>query len=266
MDVDIAQIYKKAKLCRAFELCAFNRLKSGDINIPTYLSAGQELITASISEVCKSKDIKPLLFGQHRGHSIYLSFGGSPTELIDELLGKSTGCARGMGGSASIHSPAIQMYGHDGLMGSNAPIGVGACFASREPTIVFLGDAAAEEDYALASLGWASTKNLPILFVIEDNNLSILTEKNMRRNWELDAVARGFNMEAYDITDDPVQIVQHCNKIFDRPLLLNIRTNRKFWHAGAGIDGEVFDRLKGLDVQEEINCMEELWESRLESK
>lgn len=106
-----------------------------------------------------------------------LGFRGDPIALIDELLGKETGCAKGMGGSASIHCPEIGMYGHDGLMGSNSAIGVGACFASKKPTIVFLGDAAAEEDYSLASYGWASTKNLPILFVIEDNNLSILTEK-----------------------------------------------------------------------------------------
>ena len=40
-----------------------------------------------------------------------------------------------------------------------------------------MGDASAEEDYALGALGWASTKELPILFIVEDNNLSILTEK-----------------------------------------------------------------------------------------
>ena len=49
-----------------------------------------------------------------------------------------------MGGSASIGSKEINMFGHDGLMGSNGPIGVGACFATNKPTIVFLGDAAAE--------------------------------------------------------------------------------------------------------------------------
>ena len=62
-----------------------------------------------------------------------------------------------MGGSASIHSKSINMYGHDGLMGSNGPIGVGACYATKKPTIIFLGDAAAEEDYVLGAIGWAST-------------------------------------------------------------------------------------------------------------
>ena len=208
---------------------------------------------------------RPLLFGQHRCHSIYLAFGGDPIALIDELLGKETGCAKGMGGSASIHCPEIGMYGHDGLMGSNSAIGVGACFASKKPTIVFLGDAAAEEDYSLASYGWASTKNLPILFVIEDNNLSILTEKKIRRNWEIHDVASSMNMESHDISDDPQEIINACEGLFDRPKLLNIRTNRKFWHAGAGTDGEVPDRLQGIDISEEIEYMEKLWESRLET-
>ena len=84
-----------------------------------------------------------------------------------------------MGGSASIQCKDKNIYGHDGLMGNQVPIGVGACFASKLPTIIFVGDSAAEEDYSLSSIGWASTKNLPILFVVEDNNLSILTEKKL---------------------------------------------------------------------------------------
>ena len=69
------------------------------------------------------------------------------------------------------------MYGHDGFMGSNATIGVGACFSSKKPTIIFIGDAALEEDYVLASLSWVSKKNLPILFVVEDNDYAVLTKK-----------------------------------------------------------------------------------------
>ena len=76
------------------------------------------------------------------------------------------------------------MYGHDGHMGTQVPIGIGACFTSRKPTIVFMGDASAEEDYVLGSLGWASTKKLPILFIVEDNNFSILTKKKNKKKLE----------------------------------------------------------------------------------
>ena len=152
-----------------------------------------------------------------------------------------------MGGSASINSKKINMYGHDGLMGSNGPVGVGACYATKKPTIIFLGDAAAEEDYVLGALGWASTKKLPILFIVEDNNLSILTEKKIRRNWNMHEVAKSFKMKAFNISDDPKEIFKYQKFFFKEPMLLNINTNRLFWHSGAGIDSDkIFDRYKSL--------------------
>ena len=122
---------------------------------------------------------KKQIFIQHRGHATYLAFGGDLKKLILELLGSNKGCANGMGGSASIQCREKNIYGHDGLMGSHGPIAVGACFGNNFPTLCFIEDAAAEEDYFLASLGWASTKKLPIWFIVEDNNLSILTEKRL---------------------------------------------------------------------------------------
>lgn len=241
----LLKIFEKASMCRNFEKIAYQQIKNNNIKFPAYLSAGQEFISATISEMVKKIKKKPLIFAQHRCHSTYLSFGGNIIKLIDELLGKTSGCAYGMGGSASIHSEEINMYGHDGHMGTQGPIGVGACFVSKKPTIIFLGDASAEEDYVLGALGWASTKKLPILFVVEDNNLSILTEKRVRRNWELDKVARSFNMLGYNISDDPKNIYKFSKYLFKEPMLLNIKTNRLFWHAGAGQDSnKTFDRYK----------------------
>ena len=166
------------------------------------------------------------------------------------------------------------MFGHDGHMGTQAPIGVGACFVSKKPTIVFLGDASAEEDYVLGALGWASTKNLPIIFIIEDNNLSILTEKKIRRNWHMDDVGKAFKINSYDLKDSPDEIYKHKNKFFKRPLLLNINTNRLFWHSGAGQDSDkTFDRYKiemnkignkakKIDIENKIK-IKKLWENHL---
>jgi len=235
--------FKRASLCRNFEQYVFNGIRNKLFKFPIYLSAGQEYISASIAEALNEKQIEPNIFIQHRGHSTYLSFDAPIEMLIDELLGRKTGCAYGMGGSASIHSKEKNIFGHDGLMGSQVPIAVGHCYETKHPTIVYMGDASAEEDYVLGALGWASTKNLPILFIVEDNNLSILTEKKVRRNWEMHDVAQAFNMTGIDLEDDPMQIKQALNGVFEKPILLNIRTHRKFWHSGAGIDDEnIFDR------------------------
>jgi pyruvate dehydrogenase E1 component alpha subunit len=270
-------VFKKASFCRHFENAVYKNVQSKNIKIPVYLSAGQEYIPASIATILEDKGIEPNIFIQHRGHSTYLSFGADSAALIDELLGKKTGCAGGMGGSASIHSLEKNIFGHDGLMGSQVPIAVGHCYSTKKPTIVTMGDASAEEDYVLGAMGWASTKNLPILFVVEDNNLSILTEKKIRRNWEMDDVAKAFKMEAHNITDDPFHIFQllyHYD--FDRPMLLNINTNRKYWHSGAGQDGDNFDRyeneMKNLGEEaiqidlENKQLVEKLWQQQLEKQ
>ena len=248
-------VLRKASLCRHFENNVFELVKDKKIEYPVYLSTGQEYIPCSISEIVKLKKISPLLFGQHRGHSLYLSFGGNIVKLINELMGNKNGCTYGMGGSLSIHSEKINMFGHDGFLGSNVCIGVGACFSSKKPTIIFMGDSTIEEDYTLSSLGWASTKNLPILFVVEDNNYAILTEKKERRNWDASEVARGFKIDSFDIEDNPREIKKVLDKnIFKKPMLVNIHTNRLTWHVGAGIDsGNKFDRLNN-----EINLLGEI--------
>jgi len=271
------KVFNKVSLCRNFDEVVFKKLQDKTIAYPTYLSVGQEYVPSSISQVMKNKDIEPDIFIQHRGHATYISFDGSIVQLIDELLGRKSGCANGMGGSASIQSKEKHIYGHDGLMGSQVPIAVGSCYVSKKPTIVFMGDSSAEEDYVFSSIGWAATKNIPILFVVEDNNLSILTKKKVRRNWKMDNVAKGFGVEAYNISDDPDDIKKHLDGVFEKPLLLNINTIRKYWHAGAGIDDpNVFDRYEHeknelgsrAKILDDVNkkVINELWKSQLEKQ
>jgi pyruvate dehydrogenase E1 component alpha subunit len=267
--------FNKASFCRHFENQVYKAAQDKHIKFPFYLSAGQEYIPASIYTLLEEKGIDPNVFIQHRGHSHYLCKGADPIQLIDELLGRKTGCANGMGGSASIHSIEKNIFGHDGLMGSQVPIAVGHAYETRKPTVVIMGDASAEEDYVLGALGWASTKNLPILFIVEDNNLSILTEKRVRRNWEMDSVANAFNMKAFNILDDPL-IIQMYMKDYDfsYPMLLNIQTKRKYWHAGAGQDDNYHTRYEqelqelgseALEIDTNNKLLtEKLWQQQLE--
>ena len=269
-------VFKKASLSRNFENETFKKIEQKIIQLPVYLSAGQEYIPATIATFLK-KIVRPHIFIQHRGHSTYLSFDGDPIKLIDELLGRESGCANGMGGSASIQSKENNIFGHDGLMGSQVPIAVGYCYTTKNPTIVFVGDSAAEEDYVLSSIGWAQTKNLPILFVVEDNNLSILTEKIVRRSWDMHKVSKGFGMISHNISDDPNEIKHNLISIFQKPILLNINTTRKYWHSGAGIDNEdIFDRYldeknnlgsKAEEIHEKMkNYVKKIWLQQLEKK
>ena len=230
----LSKIFELTCNNRYFELEVAKAIKAKLIKIPTYLSVGEEHIPASIAVAKKDW----LIFPQHRGHSYYLSFSGPPDMLAKELLGRKDGCNKGMGGSASISCKEINLYGHSGLLSDQVPIAVGAANASNKPTLVIAGDAAWEEDYALASLGYAITKKSPVLFICEDNNLSILTEKKTRRSWEITNVANGFGIPSYNIEDDPWEIYSTVLSCLNNlPSFININTCRHLWHSGNGCDG-----------------------------
>ena len=78
----LTNIFKKASLCRNFEKITYSKVENKTIKLPVYLSAGQEFIASSLSEIIKDLKIRPMIFAQHRCHSTYLSFGGNVVALI----------------------------------------------------------------------------------------------------------------------------------------------------------------------------------------
>ena len=81
-----SKIFEKACLSRAFEEELFERVTRKEVKIPVYMSAGQEYISATLAVFLEqlSREEKQI-FIQHRGHSTYLSFGGSAEKLIYEV-------------------------------------------------------------------------------------------------------------------------------------------------------------------------------------
>lgn len=255
------ELFRRGSFSRSFESKVKEAAEKKLFSIPIYLSLGTEFNAAALSLVIPDYKI----FAQHRAHSIYLSFGGDPRALRDELLGLPSGCSGGMSGSNAIQGVGIEMYGHSGLMGEQVPIAVGAAMASNSPCLTVCGDASVEEDYIYPSLGWAVTGKFPVLFVCEDNDLSILTKVDVRRSWNPVGLARGVGMAAVDITDDPWLIAHHAQEMAKNlPGFINIRSVRVLWHAGTGSDGEPeWDRyalvkgtLEQLGLTQEVEKIE----------
>ncbi|MBR9705302.1 hypothetical protein GOV12_07855 [Candidatus Pacearchaeota archaeon] len=277
---DELEILKKMCYIRDFEKELIKAFNNNCVHTPIYLSIGQEAISATISRFFKPD----LIFGQHRGHSTYLAFGGDKVKIIDELLGMETGCCCGRGGSPPVQDENIGMVGHHGLIGENVPLAVGAALGDKSKKIYCVfGDGAAEEDYVFTSIGFALTHKLPVLFICEDNDLSILTKKCDRRNWELSDALKGIGMPSVDISDDPAEISHYINKFKDNlPAFINIRTCRHHWHTGVGVDNvpeqdrlELFKnklinegkRININEICENVNKeVKLLWQERLEKQ
>src|SRR3989344_8196455 len=246
-------LFEKMCKIRAFEYNVAGVFDSDFEKMPVYLSVGGEAIASALSLSYGEKN--PSIFAQHRAHNYYIAFGGNLESLVDEMLHRPTGCAGGMGGSASIHSPEIKMYGHDGFMGTQVPFGVGRILAAnyrnkenKEYGLCIMGDASVEEGYVFGALGFAahSKNKLPILFVCEDNNLSVLTEKKIRREWEPYDLAKSLGMKSIEITDDPWTIMHYARELEnDLPAFMNVHLTRILRHVGSKSDGSPeWDRLE----------------------
>lgn len=273
------EIFRKMCISRAFELCVKRESEQGNVNCLVYLSLGQESIAAGVSAALS--ETKPWVLGQHRAHATYLCFGGARAPLVDELLGLPTGCCGGMSGSPPIQDFEKRILGHIGLIGDQVPVATGVALTNpNDQVICFFGDGAAEEDYVLAALGFAGSRGLNVLFICEDNDLSVLTPTAVRRSWKITNVAESFGLETVEIADDPWLVSHWAKELQGRPALINVLTCRDIWHVGTGDDGPPeWDRFNltkntmemmglGAAAQEiEIEAIaeiEELWAERLQ--
>lgn len=271
------EMWRRICFVRYFEYCVREAHMRKDVQCLIYLGVGQESIAAATSVAMEDAWVT----FQHRCHTLYLAFGGNPTALVDELLGLPTGCNKGMGGSNCLQDIDNKIVGHNGLIGDNVPVACGVAYVKRnEKHICFFGDGAAEEDYVMGALAFAATHKLPILFICDDNDLSVLTPTKDRRNWKVHELAKSLGMPAVDITDDP-WLIEHYSREFSEnlPALINIRECREFWHQGTGVDGDpewnrftlVKSKLADLGLASEAEKIEaemkekaqNLWNERL---
>src|SRR5262249_31415371 len=145
------------------------------IKSPVHLSIGQEAVSVG---VCAALEPRDVVFGSYRGHALYLAKGGSLQAMIAELYGKATGCTRGKGGSMHLIAPDHGLMGTSAVVGTPIANAVGYAYAlryRRSDAIVasFFGDGATEEGVFAESLNFAVLKELPILFVCENNQYAI---------------------------------------------------------------------------------------------
>ena len=158
--INALEIYRRMYFVRRFELSVVDAHQRGFITTPIYLGIGQESIASTLS--CFLPKGTPI-FAQHRAHSYFLSFGGDPRHLKSELVSSSDIWTNGSGGSASISSSSINMFGHSGLMGDQVPIAVGYALTTGLPTLAVVGDASVEEDYVMSSVAYAVKKKHPVI-------------------------------------------------------------------------------------------------------
>jgi TPP-dependent pyruvate/acetoin dehydrogenase alpha subunit len=148
--------------------------KMGHIGGPVHLGAGQEAIAVGISKYLRRSD---KVFSGHRSHAHLLAMGSDPYRLFAEVLGRSTGLTKGMGGSMHLWDGPNGFYGAVPIVAGTVPLAVGAALAIKmqhkdDIAVAYFGDGAIEEGVVHESLNLARQLRVPVLFVCENNLFS----------------------------------------------------------------------------------------------
>jgi pyruvate dehydrogenase E1 component alpha subunit len=196
--------YELMQLIRQFELKAEEMYKmAGKIRGFFHAYIGQEAIAAGCMTATRQEDI---FITAYRDHGLALSKGVSANACMAELYGKSTGCAKGKGGSMHFFSKEHFFYGGHGIVGAQIGTGAGIAFAEQykgtdNVCLTFFGDGAARQGMLHETFNLAMLWKLPVIFICENNNYAMGTSIQRTSNViDIYKLADAYEMPA-DIAD-----------------------------------------------------------------
>lgn len=225
-----------------------------EMKCPVHLCIGQEAIAAGVCINLKKEDF---VFSNHRGHGHYLANGGDLKKMMAELYGRSTGCSKGKGGSMHLVNADNGFMGTSAIVGGGIPLAVGAAMASvmqkqGRISVTFFGDGAVDEGTFSESLNFAALKNLPVLFVCENNFYATNSPQSARQAIDniykrgLSYGIQGIRVDGNDVLEvyDAARLAVEKIREGKGPSLLECRTYRWKGHVGPNCDFETGCRPK----------------------
>jgi acetoin:2,6-dichlorophenolindophenol oxidoreductase subunit alpha len=149
----------------------------GEFAATVWPSRGQEAIPAGLGAALRRDD---RLVSTYRGLHDLIGKGVPLTEVIGEVLGRTVGASRGKGGTMHITCPDEGVMLVTGIVGAGVPVAVGLALAARQQgsdrvAAVCFGDGATNTGSFHEGMNLASTWQLPVIFVCQNNLFAEMT-------------------------------------------------------------------------------------------
>jgi acetoin:2,6-dichlorophenolindophenol oxidoreductase subunit alpha len=205
-----------------------------------HLSVGQEGVAAGVCSRLRDNDS---VYSGHRAHGHAIAKGAPLERVLAELMGRSDGLCRGMGGSMHLVDVEHGFMGATGVVGGNVPMAVGDALATRlgggdQVTVVFFGDGAVQAGHFHESVNLAALWELPLILVCENNGFAEFTPRSAHTVVERVAdVVAPYGLEAETVDgNDTVAVWEAFGGFLSTarggrgPLLLECLTHRLRGH------------------------------------
>ncbi len=261
-------LYRKLYLIRAAEELIRDQYMDDMMKTPMHMSSGEEAIAAGVCEALAPSD---QVLGTYRSHGLYLAKTGETDRFFAEMFGKSTGMAKGKGGSMHLTAPNDGLVCTSAVVATTIPVALGVAFANKcrgddRLAVVFFGDGAIDEGAFWESLNSACLMKLPVLFVCEDNGYAVHSPVSSRHGYDsITGIASKFQCDVFEEQSTDAEVIhnltrQAARSVRDngRPAFLYLQYYRQLEHVGVNED---FDQ--GYRSREEYEAWDKVDPVRL---
>ena len=174
---ELERLYSEMARIRHFEDMAERLFMQNEMTGSIHLSQGQEAIPVGVCTALEEGDV---IAATYRGHGACLAKGSDMTGLFAELLGRETGTCGGRAGSMNIVDLEAGVIGCFSIVGGSIAAATGAALAAQvkktgSVTVAFFGDGAVNQAYFHECLNFAAVRNLPVVYVCENNQYGEFT-------------------------------------------------------------------------------------------
>ncbi len=234
--------------------------------VHTYI--GEEAVATG---VCAHLRLDDTVFSTHRGHGHALSKGVTPRELIAEILGRTTGCSGGRGGSMHLFKPEVGFMGSSGIVGPCISLAAGTAYAAKllkldRVGVAFFGDGASNNGAFHESINMSAAWGLPAIFVCENNMYATeVPFAKVTRVQDVAARAQGYGLPGVVVDgNDVLAVYQAAGEAVRRaragegPTLLECKTYRTRAHAEGMRDAgyRTAEEIAGWKTRDPIKAFE----------
>lgn len=250
--------FKFAYTIRKVEEFFLQMFKLGKISGTVHTCVGQEFSGVFAAKYSTNNDF---IVSNHRGHGHYLSFTKDLQGLIGELLGNPIGCSKGIGGSQHLYN---KNFFSNGIQGGMLPIAAGLSFSknlsgSNSVSIAFLGDGTLGEGILYETLNICSLWNIPVVFILEKNNISQSTSFDQNFSGNLKNRINGFGIEYFETS---IYDIEELDSVFkkafvysrkeSKPVFIQVELGRLNSHS-KGDDNRDLNVIKSLVEIDPLN-------------
>ena len=205
-----------------------------------HLSIGGEGVAAAVCRQLRDDDA---VYSGHRAHGHAIAKGAPLNRLMAELMGRSDGVCKGLGGSMHLVDKEHGFMGATGVVGGNLPLALGTALTQHlngtdRVTVVFFGDGAVQAGHTDESINLAALWRLPVIFVCENNGMAEFTSREEHSTIErVSDVVAPYGFERTTVNGSDVPAVHHAFARFlqtaragEGPMLLECVTYRRRGH------------------------------------